>query len=427
MNGDRHLGSFRTLILLIALSLCACADMSRSPAETISGKSAEITKRPKLLLILPAGAGALQVIINIAAALEKDLGIEKLGSIIDNAGGSSSGAIAASALTNGIPTRYSARELKAKTPILLEKTLPELQAMLSVLKKEYDLNLVELNTLLEELITLSLKTPGSLVGLFDKVGAMLERSPSIDKKLEGQLGVIAMSIKHAALIHAIKHLDLKTGLRNFLIPLLGDAAMQDKSNSKLVTLAAHAHSPVFFAHELIMPWLKVPQGVLSTPLYDALVASCAIPGLITNFTVPVIMPDGPEKPLSLQDGVFATKPLNYDPSEHFYKLYSAIFPNEDLLMLYMGNGSQVDQKFRAGLSNCHDGLCQKHEEKRTISFMAIDAVITDSSGNNLFSLAQVDASSEMATLLAHAAIKAIESTAYKNALRTLKAQGFAKE
>lgn len=419
---------YRVFLGLCVSFISSCAAEYPSHLEPAAEKGAETSQRTtKLLLILPAGGGAMQVIIDLAAALEADLGVPKLGELIDRAAGVSSGAIAASALTQGVPTRYSAEELRAKTTPLVYKTFPEVNRLLAILKKDYDLTLLELNTLFKELIKLSGAAQSSQLALFSSLGEVLDRHPSIDEKLGGQLGLIALGLKHAAAMRAIKNTDLALALRSFLVPILGDAPMLATSNKKLIALASHTHEAVFFAHEPLIPLFRAPQAVVSTSLIDALIASCAIPGLVKDISALIMMPDGSEKTMRLQDGVFAGSGLNYDPSKHFYELYSAIFPKDDLLMLYIGNGSKVDQDFRAGLGACHDGLCKQSDKGRTISFMAIDAVIEDSSGNDLFHLAQFDASVEIGTLLKNAAEKARASSAYKNALKVLQARGLERE
>lgn len=419
---------YRVVFVLGALFCFAlsqgCEIAPLAPVEPLSlEKKQQILAKPtKLLLIFPAGAGTLRVAMHIAAQLEADLGLKKLGDIVDMAGGISGGALAAAALTHGSPPRYSARELVDKIPALVQHTFPKINELLKAFRIDYGLSLYEINVLSEELLPLQkLDKNQAITGILQAMTNIKNKAPKLLQKLGGMAGVLEIPFKYGAQFKAVLTFSSTKALEEFLLKVLGDSTLADKVNSKLIAIAACEERPILFIHEPLRAPTNFIQASSLTKLKTALIASSAIPGLIESEPIMCTMPDASVQEISnISDGVFISNLSNYDPSALLYEFYKNKFPNDDLLILYIGNGSKIDQEFRKRIGY-RDGGQEIREKGRKITYMAIDAQFLDTLGRDLFSIAQIDSSLEAAQLAQEAAQKAINSFSYKRAFHALRA------
>lgn len=419
---------------VILITLMGCGDGSSGRSRTKKNRGTPATlpvKGAKIAFIFPAGAGAMRVILGITEALEKDLGIQGLGVVADVAGGVSSGSLVASALTVDKTPKITSKDLKAQMGDLVSTVFPHTKVLVDRLMTDYNFTLSELEAIFLEIMKAppDLSSPASATAGLETIMINAGKSAfGIKSKIDAKGSIADFMAAIAPLIVPMAGFDSNrtTILTDHITKILGDTTLSDPTNSKMLAFATGDGKPVFFGPSSLAKFVSGPFAVGTTKLHKALVASSAIPSFIkAPSDIDFIFPDGTTKNIpDLKDGFFATEG-KFDPSATFYEIFSKQFAGDDVLMVFVGNGADIDAKFRAMLRNKF-GFNNKISQGTTaqgkqITYVAIDANIKDDNGKKLFNLSSFYYSKELAGFMDKAAEEAIKSKAYDWTLKALKA------
>lgn len=423
-----------SISIILTLTFVGCDDTGSGLPRKRKGPGLQTAfpdKGTKIAFIFPAGAGAMRVILGITEKLEADLGIKGLGEVINVAGGVSSGSLVAAALTLNQTPRITSERLKQELGPLIRKVFPHTNELVDLLIKKYGFTLGELEAIFKEImksppnlsaqslaeadfkviienaikekfgIKSKISAKGTISEFIDKLKPYIERMVNFDQE---RADLLAGSIKN----------------------ILGDNDLQDPKNDKFLAYASADKKPVFFGPPRLAKFVTGPYAVGQTKLYEALVASSAIPQFIKaptniNFT----FPDGNVKNIpDLKDGFFASEG-RFDPSAIFYEAFSKQFPGENLLIVFVGNGAKVDRQFRGMLRqkfNFSSGISQETlAQGKKITFVAIDAKIKDDNNEDIFNLSGFYDSQDLEKYMDEAAEQAVNSKAYEWALKAISA------
>jgi hypothetical protein len=408
-----------------------------SGRERGKGKKGRVTpvdlpvKGTKVAFVFTAGAGAMQAILAVTEKLEADLGIRGLGSVTDVAAGISSGSLLAASLTYDNPPKINSKDLKAKINALVRQVFPDVAGLIDELINVHGFSLPELEAIfleinkappdmsspatissgLEKIMLEAAKNEISIKGKLEKSGAASDFITTIAPKLGPMVG---QDLARAATLTNI----IKTRV-------LSDVPLDDAKVTRMMAYAEGEKKPVFFGPPAFASFVDGPYAVNTTKLHDGLVSSSAIPRFIkAPINLDFKMPDGSVKTIpDLKDGVFATKG-GFDPSAVFYDIFSKMFAGEDLLIVYIGNGSPRDREFRSNLNKKY-GFNNKISQQITaqgkkITYVAIDLEIKDENGKNLFNISSFYANDQLAGYMNQAAQKSVQSKAYKWVLDAIK-------
>lgn len=425
------------LSLFITLTFVGCEEKATSIPRKRKGPGLTTSlpdKGTKIAFIFPAGAGAMRVILGITEKLEEDLGVDGLASVIDAAGGVSSGSIVAAALTIDKTPKITSKMLKAELGKLVRNVFPHVNDLVDKLITTYGFTLSELEIIFGQVMTSPPRLSSQIEAEadFENIieNAAKDKS-AIISKVKRAKGNVADFI--AAISGNITFLLNFSGERAQLLgdnikSILGDSDLLNAKNNKFLSYASSNAKPVFFGAPHLSKFVSGPYAVGTTKVYEALVASSAIPQFIKapadiNFT----LPDGSTQNINnLIDGVFATEErLRFDPSATFYEAFKKQFANENVLIVYVGNGARRDRKFRGMLTQKYGlsaGIAQETTAQgKKITFVAIDAKIKDDDGNDIFYLSGFYDSEDLERYMDFAAEEAVKSLAYDWALKAIKA------
>jgi hypothetical protein len=419
-------------LVVFMVHLAACSDdVIRRKKGQKRQKNVEVslpTKDTAVVWIIPAGAGAMRVSLGVFEAFEKELGT--LDPIIDMVGGASSGALAGAGLTYGNPPKNTPTSLKADLGKMLRKVFPHINDLADKLVKEHGFKLDELEAIFTELnnsgtTALNLSTPADAVNSITNVVKNAAKNigkPSIAAKLKSLAPNGILDPDLVAIVNQLSTVNRANLLANEIRQILGPSTIDDPENDKLIAVASHNRKPVFFAAPKLAEYLPGPYAVGSTPIEQGLVATAAIPRIIdapNNISFYQQGGSGPTTISGLVDGFFAVG--GFDPSRLFYEIFSKLYADKNILIIYVGNGAAVDQQFRSEQGIRRGRITQKDVQGKKITFVAIDTTIEDSRGDNLFNVSGFYANPELFELMDKAAAKATETKAYKWAVLALKA------
>jgi hypothetical protein len=210
--------------------------------------------------------------------------------------------------------------------------------------------------------------------------------------------------------------------------IIGDVPLSDAKVGNLIAFATGEGKPVYFGAPAFAKFVDGPfADTSSTKLHEALVSSSAIPHFIkAPTTINFTMPGGGVKNIpNLIDGVFATAKGTFDPSAIYYDVFAKMFRDEELLIVYVGNGAPVDSAFRRGLGSKY-GYKNKISQQtltngKKITFVSIEPEIVDDDGKSLFNVSGFYANADLEKYMDKAGDSAVSSPAYKWALDAMKA------
>lgn len=414
-----------SLIIILCFQAAACGE---KPSRRKRGKKENVPeavvppKNAKIAFIFPAGAGAMHVILGIAEKMEKDLGISHLGSIMDMAGGVSSGMLTGSALTfGGRQPKYSAGDFKPKVAPLIKKVFPDVNDMVDKLIADYKFTLDELNAIFTALIN---NPPTGTLTVQAAITAALtnasQKKPALVKKIGDSA---ALMVAVAPFINIMVGIDRAAKMKDAIENLLGDTDLSDPNNANVIGFSSSDRKPVFFAPAEVVKLLPGSYAEGSTKLYKALIASSAIPGFIkapTDINFYAHDGSGPNNIPELIDGVFALPHNIFDPSAMYYDIFKEQFAGQDLLMIFIGNGARFDAEFRKK-HKFSRGVAQTTDaNNKQITFVAIDARILDGR-HDIFDLSQFYASDAVVKHMDAAVDKATKSASYQWAIKAISA------
>lgn len=421
--------------LLFVVTLIGCGEETGSGRKRGKGREAVTkatlpTKGAKIAFIFPAGAGAMRASLAITEKLEGDLNISSLGSVIDVAGGVSSGSLVAAALTFSNPA-ISSKSLKANLGSLVRKVFSDVNGLVDFLVRNYQFSLDELEALFVEL-TLDppdLSTKANAEIGFERILTKASIAKFSIKKKISDKGSVSDFVT-AIMPHVTAHMVGQSGARatrlgDTIKAVLGDVPLSDPNCNKLIAYASVNKKPVFFGPQRFAAYVTGPFAVDSTRLHEALVSSSAIPRIIqAPGHLQFNDGSGVVNLRDIVDGFFATEG-KFDPSAVYYEMFSKMFAGEELLIVYVGNGATPDSNFRTELRRKY-GFKNKISQQpiggdKKITFVAIDTVIADENGNDLFNLSGFYDNPKLATYMDNAGKKAVLSPAYEWARDAMKA------
>lgn len=393
----------------------------------------------KVLFVFPAGAGAGIVSTLILEVLEAQFNTNA-GNLMDMAAGVSSGSIVAAGITYN-NSAFSAAKLTADTDQMMQKVFPGVKELfatlrsagiedkkLSVLTKKISLGQVaELKTLASSFANgIDFSNPMNLFGL----GGTLQ-SLGLDiadgMKLFGhkdQLSQIFASLealvnpklRKAALKEAI--LDIfdqrfdknNKDHKNFTLHM--------EENNRFMSLASYGGEKVLFASSQFVQNLSDMGYNVVVPheatVYNALGSSAAIPNFIHGSKS---VWDKKDINKRLTDGVGALDTNTWDPSSLFYEIFKQLYPNDDLLIVYVGNGCETDSDFRKSIGfNFKQGVAKVDDNNRSIEFVSLEPDL-----KGLFSLAVIYPHGEVETAIRGAVAQLVRSSpSFRNAVELIK-------
>lgn len=410
------------LVVFIALGMLACGE-SKSRRRSGKGRKPEASlpsKDAKVVFIIPGGAGALRVSLGILEALEKDVG--SLDKYYDLVGGISGGALLAAAVVDKI----SLAQVKTELPGLLRGVFPELNNLGDKLIQE-GFKLSELEAIYKEIST------GSKTSL-DLSGGNIEKTfGEVFKNAVKNSGKPAMSGKLlklmdsngalkpdiAALIAGYNPVNTTNALFAAIQTMLGSSAIDDAKHEKLIAYAAHGQKPVFITNTARARTLGHAYLSGASRLEAGLVVSSAIPKVIPLPPgLPIVNADGSAGTADLSDGFFVNN--QNDPSAIFYEAFQKVFADQELLVVYVGNGAPTDSKFRKDKFDLRTGVGQIEVKGKKVTFAAIDTTIKDGQDEDLFNVAGFVDNKDLYDYMDKAVSKAKDGRGYKYVVKALK-------
>lgn len=420
------------MALFLVFSSFACNDggsgRKRGPNAGRDGNP-EVTlpaKGTKVALVFPAGAGAMRTCLTITEQFETDLGVSDLASIIDAAGGVSSGSLLAAAMSAGKPSKDIKRDLGA----FVRDVFADANNLIDKLVNTYHFTLEDLEAIFAELM----KNPPDMSNIAAaKTGFadILVKSAAVQVGIARKIAAVGTTDDFVLAIEPDLMKMLPQGPKNAaaleaaITKVIGNVPLSDPTASKFIAYASHDKKPAFFGGPTFATFVKDPFAIPATKLHDALIASSAIPGFITAPPITFNLPGGGTAVYNdLIDGVFAT-PGRFDPSATLYDVYTKMFANEDLLIVFIGNGAEYDGDFRSMLRTKY-GMRNKIAQQtlangKKVTFTAIDATIVNDKNKSLFNLSGFYDSPDLAKYMDKAGKAAVKSPAYKWALDAIKA------
>lgn len=419
---------FNASLILFLVFQSACGDGTSGKTRRRHGaqqptKKAELpAKGAKIALIFPAGAGAMRVALGVTEKMESDLGLP-LGDKIHMAGGVSSGALTAAAVSSSSHPRTSA-ELKAQMGSLVRTVFPLMNELVDKLMRDHNFTLEELEQLFVELMkkppdfSSPAKAENDVVDIMTKAAIKV---PSLAGKVSNRTAIMA-SVNPIIAKFIGADVNTALNLKGVIDTLLGDSTMASPENAKLIAIASHAGKPVYFAAPALDKFIPGPLAEGSTNLWKALVSSAAIPHVIRAPNDIAFRQPGSSSYnviAELQDGFFADN-VKFDPSSVLYDIFTKQFAGEELVMIFIGNGAPVDGAFRTKLK-FSSGVAQTESNGKKVTFVAIDTKIVSSKGKSLFNLSGFYDSPDLAKYMDKASSDATTSNAYKWAIDALKA------
>jgi hypothetical protein len=423
----------RISLVFLMIFLVACGQEGGSGRRNKrkgkdSGHAEKVTlpaKGTKIVLFFPAGAGAMGASLEVTKQFEEDLGVNNLADSIQGAGGVSSGSLMAAAMVSG---KITSKALQAELANLVRKVFPDSNALVDKLINDYKFALDELEALFTEIMKdpPDMTSPASAEASLEKalINAGVNKISIKSKIGDTKKFVADISANIGAMVN--KDVSNAAALSNEIKKILGDVPLSDPSFSKLITYATGDNGPVYFGGTAYASLVNGPFAV-GAKLDEALISSSAIPHFIKAPTgIMFSIPGGGTKNIPhLKDGVFATTPMRFDPSRILYDIFTKLFRDEDLLMVYVGNGAPVDKPFRAELRSKY-GFKDKISQQtlangKKITYVAVDTEIVDDNDKNIFNLSQFYGSPQLAQYMSNAGKKAVQSPAYKWAVDAMKA------
>lgn len=415
-----------SFVMMTVISLFSCGDPNSGRSKDRYRRFPEVklpAKDAKVAFIFPAGAGAMRVILGVTEQMEKDLGITTIGSVIDVAGGVSSGSLVAAALTQGDPAKINSGDLKNKVGSLVRAVFPYVNRLIDKMIADYKFTLGELNEIYREMTSAkNLADLSSVANAETTLERVLteagKKQPSILIKINAKGDTARLKKDLAPEIAAVtgSALTRSNVLRGIIIDptLLGNNTLDDPLNKKFYAIASNNKQPMFFGPPSFAPFVSGAFADGTTDLYKALIASSAIPGFIqgptdVSFAGRGVVPD-------LKDGFLA---VTFDPSAVLYDIYEKQFSNDNIFIVFVGNGAAIDSAFRDKIGE-HSGLAEKTRANgKKTTFAAIDSHITNGK-ESLFDLSGFYDHTDLANYMDEAAKKACETKAYAWTIKALK-------
>lgn len=411
-----------SLVVFIALSMLACSE-GKSRRRSGKGRKPEASlpsKDAKVVFIIPGGAGALRVSLGILETLEKDVG--NLDKYYDMVGGISGGALLAAAVVD----KVSLGKVKSELPGMLRAVFPELNNLGDKLIAE-GFKFSELEAIYKEI------SSGSKTSL-DLSGGNIEKTfGEVFKNAVKNSGKPAMSGKLvklmdsngalkpdiAALIAGYNPGNTTNALFVAIQKMLGSSTIDDAKHEKLIAYAASGQKPVFITNTARAKNLGHAYFAAALPIEIGLLISSAIPKIIPlPPNIPIINADGSAGTADLSDGFFVNN--QNDPSAIFYEALLKVFADQELLLVYVGNGAPADGNWRKDKFDMKTGVGQIEVKGKKVTFAAIDTTIKDGQDENLFNVAGFIDNKDLYDYMDKAVNKAKEGRGYKYVVKALK-------